>query len=55
MHQKFVFIISTVPPVKYHFVLTVNQTAGRVDTRKTEFMLDTYALYCVSFSYSWTQ
>ena len=65
MHQELVVLVSTVPPVKYRFVLTINQTAGTLGTQKTELVYasislfgyykDTYALYCVSFSYSWTQ
>ena len=35
MHQDFVVLISTVLPVKYCFVLTVNQTAGMLGTQKT--------------------
>ena len=38
MHQEFVVLISTVPPVKYRFVLTVNQSAGTLGTRKTELV-----------------
>ena len=66
MHQEFLVLVSTVPPVKYCFVLTVNQTSEMLGTQKTELVYasislcldiikDTYALYCVSFSDSWTQ
>ena len=66
MHQEFLVLVSTVPPVKYCFVLTVNQTAEMIGTQKTELVYasinlcldiikDIYALYCVNFSDSWTQ
>ena len=66
MHQELVFLVSTVAYVKYHFVLTVNQTAGTLGTRKTKLLYatislifgyykDTYALFCVSFNYNQTQ
>ena len=35
MYQEFVVFVSTVLPVKYRFVLTVNQTTGTLDTQKT--------------------
>ena len=38
MHQEFVVLVSTVPPVKYHLVLTVHQTAGMLGTQKTELV-----------------
>ena len=38
MHQEFVVLVSTVPPVKYHFVLTVHQTAGMLGTQETELV-----------------
>ena len=38
MHQEFVVLISTVPPLKYCFVLIVNQTAGTLGTWKTELV-----------------
>ena len=45
MHQEFVFVISTVPPVKYCFVLTVNQTAGTPGMRQTELVHASISLY----------
>ena len=44
MHQEFVVRVSTVPPVKYRFVLTANQAAGRLDTRKTELVYASISL-----------
>ena len=44
MHQEFVVRVSTVLPVKYRFVLTANQTAGRLDTRKTELVYASISL-----------
>ena len=44
MHQEFVVLISTVLPVKYCFVLTVNQTAGTLGTRKTELVYASISL-----------
>ena len=44
MHQDFVVLISTVLPVKYCFVLTVNQTAGMLDTQKTELVYASISL-----------
>ena len=38
MHQEFVALVSTVPPVMYRFVLTVNQAAGMLGTQKTELV-----------------
>ena len=38
MHQEFVVLASTVLPVKYCFVLRVNQTAGTLGTQKTELV-----------------
>ena len=38
MHQEFVVLVSTVPPVKYGFVLTVNKTAGTLGTQKSELV-----------------
>ena len=37
MHQEFFVLVSTVQPIKYYFVLTVNETAGTLGTGKTEF------------------
>ena len=34
MHQEFVVLVCTVPPVKYRFVLTVNQTTEALSTLK---------------------
>ena len=44
MHQEFVVLVSTVPSVKYRFVLTVNQTAGTLGTRKTELVYASISL-----------
>ena len=44
MHQEFVVLVSTVPPVKYCFVLTVNQTAGTLGTQKTELVYASISL-----------
>ena len=44
MHQEFVVLVSTVPPVKYRFVLTVNQTAGMLGTQKTELVYASISL-----------
>ena len=44
MHQEFVILISTVLPVKYCFVLTVNQTAGTLGTQKTELVYASISL-----------
>ena len=44
MHQEFVVLVSTVPPVKYRFVLTVNQTAGTLGTQKTELVYASISL-----------
>ena len=38
MHQEFVVLVYTVPPVKYRFVLTVNRAAGMLGTQKTELV-----------------
>ena len=46
MHQEFVVLVSTVPPAKYRFVLTVNQTARTLGTRKTELVYASISL-CV--------
>ena len=43
MHQEFV-LVSTVPSVKYGFVLTVNQTAGTLGARKTELVYASISL-----------
>ena len=44
MHQEFVVFVSNVPPVKYRFVLTVNETAGTLGTRKTKFVYASISL-----------
>ena len=44
MHQEFVVLVSTVPPVKYRFVLTVNQTSGTLGTQKTELVFASISL-----------
>ena len=44
MHQELVVLISTVPLVKYHFVLTINQTAGTLGTWKTELVYASISL-----------
>ena len=44
IHQEFVILISTVPPVKYRIVLTVNQTAGMLGTQKTELVYASISL-----------
>ena len=44
MHQEFVVLVSTVPPVKYSFVLTVNETAGILGTWKTELVYASISL-----------
>ena len=44
MHQEFVVLVSTVSPVKYRFVLTVNQTAGTLGTQKTELVYASISL-----------
>ena len=44
MHQEFVVLVSNVPPVKYRFVLTVNQTAGTLGTQKTELLFASISL-----------
>ena len=44
MHQEFVVLVSIVPPVKYHFVLTANQSAGTLGTRKTELVYASISL-----------
>ena len=44
MHQEFVVLVSTVPPEKYRFVLTVNQTAGTLNTRKTQIVYASISL-----------
>ena len=36
--------MSSVPPVKYHFVLTVNQTARTLGTQKTELVYASISL-----------
>ena len=45
MHQKFVVLVSTVLPVKYLFVLTVNQIARTLGTRKIELVYASISLY----------
>ena len=67
MHQEFIVLVSTVPPVKYRFVLTINQTAGMLGTQKTQLVYANISLcldikkihmLCIVlalFSYSWTQ
>ena len=44
MHQEFVILVSFVPPIKYPFVLTVNQTAGTLGTQKTELVYASISL-----------
>ena len=44
MHREFVVLVSIVPPVKYRFVLTVNQTAGTLGTQKTELVYASISL-----------
>ena len=44
MHQEFIVLVSIVLPVKYHFVLTVNQTAGMLGTQKTELVYPSISL-----------
>ena len=44
MRQEFVVLVATVPPVKYHFVLTVNQTAEMLGTQKTELVYTSISL-----------
>ena len=44
MHQEFVVLISTVPPVKYRFVLKVNQTVGTFGTQKIELVYASISL-----------
>ena len=44
MHQEFVVLVSTLPLVKYRFVLTVNQTAGTLGTQKTELVYASISL-----------
>ena len=44
MHQEFVVLVSNVPSAKYCFVLTVNQTAGGLGTRKTELVCTSISL-----------
>ena len=44
MHQEFVVFKSTVPPVKYCFVLRVNQTAGMLATQKTKLVYASISL-----------
>ena len=44
MYQELVILVSTVPPVKYRLVLTVNQTAGTLGTQKTELVYASISL-----------
>ena len=44
MYQELVVLVSTVPPVKYRLVFTVNQTAGTLGTQKTELVYASISL-----------
>ena len=44
MHQGFLILAFTVPPVKYRFALTVNQIARMLGTQKTELIYASISL-----------
>ena len=52
MHQEFVVLVSIVPPEKYRFVLTVNQTAKTLSTRKIQIVYATILakIYEINFT-----